>query len=99
MTGNTRSSAGLGLRQRKILFRSWHRGLREVDLIMGRFADAAIGDLTEVEISEFERLMEVPDPEFLTWVTGEVPVPPSHDTPFFRRLRDFNFGTSPIDPQ
>ena len=98
MTGTRRSSDGLDLRQRKILFRSWHRGLREVDLIMGRFADAAIGDLSEAELGEFERLMEVPDPEFLTWVTGEVTVPPSHDTPLFRRLRDFNFGTSSSSP-
>ena len=42
MSGTTRSSEGLDLRRRKLLFRCWHRGLREVDLIMGRFADATI---------------------------------------------------------
>ena len=39
MTGTTRSSEGLDLRRRKLLFRAWHRGMREMDLIMGRFAD------------------------------------------------------------
>ena len=40
MTGTTRSSAGLDERRRRLLYRSWHRGTREMDLIMGRFADA-----------------------------------------------------------
>ena len=42
MTGTQRSSADLDVRRRKILFRSWHRGIREMDLIMGQFADAHI---------------------------------------------------------
>ena len=37
--GTTRSSEGLDVRRRKLLFRAWHRGMREMDLIMGRFAD------------------------------------------------------------
>ena len=43
MTGTKLSSEGLDPRRRKLLFRAWHRGMREMDLIMGRFADAAIG--------------------------------------------------------
>ncbi len=90
MTGTTRSSEGLDVRRRKLLFRSWHRGMREVDLIMGRFADAAIEQLTDGELTEFEQLIEVPDRELLAWVTGEAEVPAAYDTPLFRRLRDFN---------
>jgi antitoxin CptB len=89
MTGIGRSSEGLDVRRRKILFRAWHRGLREVDLILGRFADAHIEQLTEADLSEFENLMNVPDGELLAWLTGEVDVPASHDRPLFRRLRDF----------
>ena len=37
MTGTTRSSEGLDPRRRKLLFRSWHRGMREMDLILGSF--------------------------------------------------------------
>ena len=89
MTGTTRSSDGLDIRRRKLLFRAWHRGLREMDLIMGRFADAAIASLDDAEIAAFERLMELPDPQVLGWLMGEVPVPAEEDTPLFRRLRDF----------
>ena len=89
MSGMGRSSEGLDVRRRKLLFRAWHRGLREVDLILGRFADDTIEQLTEAELHEFEGLMNVPDGELLAWLTGEADVPPSHDGPLFRRLREF----------
>jgi len=89
MSGIGRSSEGLDVRRRKLLFRAWHRGLREVDLILGRFADDNVGELTEAELTEFESLMNVPDGELLAWLTGEADVPASHDGPLFRRLRNF----------
>ena len=84
MSGSTRSSEGLDPRRRKILFRAWHRGMREMDLIMGRFADAQIGALTEAELDEFERLIEVLDRDLLSWVTGEAQVPENYDSDVFR---------------
>jgi antitoxin CptB len=90
MTGKARSSAGLDERQRRLLYRLWHRGTREMDLIMGRFADAALGGLTEAQITELERLADVPDPELYAWLTGSSPVPDVYDEVVFRRLREFN---------
>jgi len=83
-----RSSDGLDVRRRKLLFRSWHRGMREMDLIMGRFADSAVAVLNDAELDEFERLIDLPDRELLAWVTGEAEVPGDVDTPVFRRMRD-----------
>lgn len=96
MSGTTRSSADLDVRRRKILFRAWHRGMREMDLIMGRFADAEIGDLSEEDLGEFERLIEVTDRDLLGWITGEIDLPSNYDTPLFRRLKAFHTHTSPI---
>ena len=92
MSGIGRSSEGLDVRRRKLLFRAWHRGLREVDLILGRFADKHIERLDEADLSEFENLMNGPDGELLAWLTGEAEVPPAHDGPLFRRLRKFQAG-------
>ena len=44
--------------------------MREVDLITGRFADAHIARLSETEVDDFERLMDVPEPDLLAWVMG-----------------------------
>ena len=90
MSGSTRSSEGLDERRRRLLFRAWHRGMREVDLITGRFADAHIESLSETEVGDFERLMEVPEPELLDWVMGAAETPQDYDTTLFRRLRDFH---------
>ena len=90
MPGSTRSSEGLDIRRRKLLFRSWHRGIREMDLIMGRFADAWIERLTDAELGEYERLIEVPDGVLLAWISGEGEVPPEHDCAVLRRLRAFH---------
>ena len=89
-----RSSEGLDTRRRKILFRCWHRGMRETDLIMGRFADHAIEKLDDSELNELERLIELPDREILGWVIGEIAVPADFDTARFRRMRDFHLQGS-----
>ena len=91
MTGSTRSSAGLDERRRRLLFRSWHRGTREADLIMGRFADAHIETLSDAELDQYEHLLEALEADLLGWVTNVVPVPAEHDTAMFRRVRDFHF--------
>jgi len=89
VTGTTRSSEGLDARRRRLLFRAWHRGTREMDLIMGRFADAMIGGLSEAELDAFERLAEQPEPDVYAWITGDRPVPPEQDTAVFQKLRTF----------
>ena len=92
MTGSTKSSDGLDPRRRRLLFRSWHRGIREMDLIMGRFADAWIERLNARELDEYERLIQVPDPELYAWIAGQEAVPPAFDTEVLRRLRAFHFA-------
>ena len=90
MSGSTLTSADLDVRRRKILFRAWHRGTREMDLLMGRFADAVLPGISEAELDEFERLIDVPDPDLFRWIMGEAEAPPDHDTPLFRKLKAFN---------
>ena len=90
MTGTTRSSEGLSERRRKLLFRSWHRGIREMDLIMGGFADASIAAMTDGELDELERLLDVPDQEIYSWITGEGAVPAQFDSALFKRMREFS---------
>ena len=86
MSGTTISSSDLDIRRRKALYRAWHRGLREVDLILGAFADSEIARLGDAELDLFEKLMDEADGDILKWVTGEKPVPAEHDTAVFARV-------------
>jgi antitoxin CptB len=85
-----RSSAGLDERQRRLLFRAWRRGVREMDLIVGRFADACIERFDATELDDFERLIEVPNAELYAWIVGNAAVPAAHDTGVLRQLIAFH---------
>lgn len=94
MTGSTRSSEGLDPRRRKLLFRSWHRGIREMDLIIGGFADANIHALTDAELDQYEVLLELQDADLLSWVTGANPVPNEHRSDLLTRILAFPAATT-----
>ena len=87
MTGTTISSSELDERRKRLLFRCWHRGTREMDLILGRFADAEIATLSDEELATLERLIELPDPDLYAALTGDVPLPPEHASALFERIK------------
>jgi antitoxin CptB len=89
MTGTTRSSDGLDDRRKRLLFRCWHRGTREMDLILGRFADAEIAGLTFDELDQLERLIDVPDPDLYAALTGGAPLEPQCAGHLFERIKSF----------
>jgi antitoxin CptB len=89
MTGSTRSSGGLDDRRKRLLFRCWHRGTREMDLILGRFADAEIANLSDEELAHLEYLMDVPDPDLYAALTGNMPPPPEYANGLFARIKSF----------
>ena len=89
MMGTTRSSDGLDDRRKRLLFRCWHRGTREMDLILGRFADAEIADLSDGDMAELERLIDVPDPDLYAALTGDKPLDPEYASALFDRIKAF----------
>lgn len=88
MSGSTLGSAALDERRRRILFRAWRRGLREMDLVMGQFADMNLPAMSNSEITEFEILLDLPDPQIFAWITGSEPIPAERDTPLLARVAE-----------
>jgi antitoxin CptB len=84
------ADAALNLRRKRLMFRAWHRGIRETDLILGRFADAHAAAFTLDEMAEFERLLDVPDPDILAWVSGAAPIPDDQGSPMLKRILVFH---------
>ena len=85
-----RSSAGLDDRRKQLLYRAWHRGMREMDYVLGTFANSAIANLDETELEQFEMLMQVPDPDMYKWLSGTAEIPPNWDSALVRRIRAFH---------
>ncbi|MEO0465760.1 MAG: succinate dehydrogenase assembly factor 2 [Pseudomonadota bacterium] len=85
----------LGERRRKLTFRAWRRGFREMDLLMGTFADQVLADYTTVELDEFERLLATPDWEVFAWLIGQKDVPDNYKGPVLDQLIAFRYEAQP----
>ena len=88
-----RSSEGLDVRRRKLLFRAWRRGVREMDLIVGRFADVHIDKFDDQGLDDFEHLIEAGNAELYAWVVGTESAPAHYDTAVLAQLKAFHART------
>ena len=75
--------------RKRLLFRSWHRGTREIDLLLGRFADAHLPDFNEAELNAYDRMLKNSDPDLYNWMTGAEPIPPAEDSAVMQMLIKF----------
>lgn len=80
----------LAARIRRLKFRSWHRGIKEMDLILGYFADTVLETLSPAELDQYETLIEAEDTSLYNWVTGREATPAEFDTELLTRIRTFN---------
>ena len=78
-------------RRRKLKFRAWRRGFREMDLLMGSFADAHLAGLSDDDLSEFERLLSTPDWEVYAWLSGQKAVPGNIESSLLTRMMVVRF--------
>jgi antitoxin CptB len=77
------------VRCRRLLFRCWHRGTQEGDLILGRFAEAYLAGLDNTQIGRFEALLDCTDPDLFDWIVAGLSPPKEYDHDVLRLLRSF----------
>jgi antitoxin CptB len=78
-------------RRKRLRFRSWHRGLKETDLLLGNFADRHLEDFGEAELDLYEALLEENDPDVFAWITGSKQPPVAHNTSVLKLIQNFKF--------
>ena len=88
-SGKLRMSGELPIRHKRLQFRSWHRGSREADLLLGRFADNNLQAMSEKDLIQFEVLLEQSDPDIWDWISGKQKVPDHFDHNIMQRLKKF----------
>lgn len=89
MTGSSITSAELDPRRRRMLFRAWHRGIREMDLILGQFADTELAVIDLADLDAFEAILEEDDNDLFQWICGKHETPQRLRTPLFERISAF----------
>jgi len=65
-------------RIKRLRMRSWRRGIKEMDLILGGFADNGLAGLEGAAMDGYEALLEENDWDLYYWVTGAREVPEMH---------------------
>lgn len=84
------TDARLKERLGRIVFRSWRRGFREADLVLGPFAEQIGPTLASAELDQLEALLaEDDDHRLYAWIIGSEATPPAHDTALMGKIRDF----------
>lgn len=76
--------------RKRLLFRSHHCGMKENDLILGRFADHYIEKLNDAQLAWYERLMQQSDIDILNWITGKETPPDEFNNDIFVKIKNFN---------
>ena len=66
-------------RLKRLRIRSWRRGTREMDLILGPYADGALQDLDEGGLAAYEELLEENDQDLYAWMAGTAPASLPHE--------------------
>jgi antitoxin CptB len=61
--------------KKRLIYQSNHRGCKETDWIFGAFCEVWIDRLSEVQLQEYDQLLQMPDVDLYRWFTGEQPVP------------------------
>ena len=74
-------------RRKRLQYLANHRGIKEADLILGRFVDQNGGGFDDSDIDWFEALFNEQDVDILAWVTGKEAAPAAFDTPMMDRLK------------
>ena len=85
MTSSTDETA----RKKRLLWRATHRGIKEMDLIIGGFVTRHIEWLAPADIAELETIMDIPDQDMLAWATKQQPVPTEFATPLLTRILEY----------
>ena len=62
-------------RLKRLIYQANHRGTREADFVLGRFARECLPGLGDRERDAFEALIDAPDAELMDWISGRAEAP------------------------
>jgi antitoxin CptB len=94
MAPEKQAGEDIAMRRRRLRYRAWHRGTREMDLILGPYADAMLDRLDVPALDRLETLMDEQDTDLLEWLVGQTQPPPGIDIALIDTIRAFRQAQS-----
>ena len=84
----------MSMRRRRLRYRAWHRGTRELDLLLGPFADAELDGMDEAGLDRFERLLAHEETDLQAWLLKQEAPPPDADSELLTRITAHKISTT-----
>jgi antitoxin CptB len=85
----------LDIRRKRLLFRSWHRGTKEADLLLGSFAERHLPGFTTEQVDRYEALLGADDSDILAWIGGRAVPPAERESDVLSLLLTFKYTPRP----
>jgi len=85
----------MDIRRKRLLFRSWHRGTKEADLLLGSFAERHLAAFTPEQVDRYEALLAADDSDLLDWISGRAAAPVERESDVLRLLLAFKYTPRP----
>lgn len=63
------------IKLKRIQMRSWRRGTKEMDLILGGFSDSMLSNLSDDDLSLYDKLLDENDNDLYSWCSGQLIAP------------------------
>ncbi len=79
----------LDIMRKRLNWRANHRGIKEMDLLVGGFANQRLSLMTESELLNFAEIVEIPDQDLLSWVTAQTEIPAALQSPLLFEMLKF----------
>ncbi len=82
----------LAIRRKRLDYRSRHRGTKELDLLVGAFAEEHLAEMDAGQLDRFEALLELPEPLLYDWLLGRSEPPSEYDHDVTRLFLNFKYS-------
>lgn len=79
------------IRKKRLKFRSWHRGIKEADILLGSFADQFLKDMSVEQLDKYETLLREADSDLVAWITNDRPAPDHYDHDVMAMLKSIDY--------
>ncbi|MDA9180472.1 succinate dehydrogenase assembly factor 2 [Emcibacteraceae bacterium] len=89
--GQIDKNESIDIRKKRLKFRSWHRGIKEADILLGSFADQFLHDMTDEQLDKYETLLREADSDLVAWITNDRPAPEHYDHDVMTMLKSIDY--------
>ena len=89
--GQIDKNESIDIRKKRLKFRSWHRGTKEADILLGSFADQFLHDMTDEQLNKYETLLREADSDLVAWITNDRPAPEHYDHDVMTMLKSIDY--------